>query len=448
MNGQILNFKIVLITIGFLCACSEDGMVKKSSTFKVLAPMQSGNGSYSLKFTELEGLKDIGTLSGKYARFYMSPRVESGKLKGGAPRARFIQTTRGYVPANEITQQLVSVYAHLQRLAQIDAELGAGEVNKWPRDVGVAVKVKGGLDNNAFYDGATDSMLFVPYNQQGLPIAINAGILAHEHFHSLFYKLAAPDSSFSSLLDERSDFLNLTNIQDNDAIRERQTQNLQIGESVDIGSIKSLYKLVMIRSLNEGLADFWGWMYTGNPDFIAQSLPKEGRTRSLKVEDEKAINSLPNKFLVERSTTLLLGTGDSKKIKEYAVGYSYSLATHFSRFLKRFADIHARSNSLSDQNSRYEIGKAIIKSLPKIKEKFNILGDEYFTSEHFVLIIAEEVQDLKREECDFLVEVLNQSQGLTDLRYECRKGPHWRIEKQIEASSESLNPSDLRREAE
>ncbi len=165
----------------------QSNKVGEEGTIRVLAPINAEGGAYSLDFIELKGIQDLDTLSGKFVHFFMSPRISSDRLQGPAPKTRFIRNSDGdYIPANEMTQQLVTVYAHMQRLAALDEELGAQGVNKWPRDIGVAVRVRGGLDNNAFYDGKTDAMFFVPYTNKELPIAVNGGILAHEHFHSLF----------------------------------------------------------------------------------------------------------------------------------------------------------------------------------------------------------------------------------------------------------------------
>jgi hypothetical protein len=412
-----------ILIAGTLGACApEADSVQDTGSVRVLTPMQNSQGQYSLDFFELHGLSELQTLTGKFVRFFMSPRIVDGRLNGTSPKARFIRNTDGnYIPANEITQQLVTVYAHMQRLALLDEELGASGVNTWPRDVGVAVRVKGGLNNNAFYDGETDSMLFVPYNQAGLPIAINGGILAHEHFHSLFFKLSMPDSPFKGSLHEDGELLSR---------QRRQVPIVVGGEDMDATSLRAYYTLVMTRGLNEGLADFWGWMYTGDPDFIAQSLPKEGATRSLKVADEMAVNSLPSPESIERSLNVFHNTGSSSKMKDYAVGYSYSLATQFSRVLKRFTDVYAKAHDVESLQARKDVAKLIVKTLPKIKEAIESSGDEPFSSAQFIILLSEQLPSLKKEECGYLVEVLNNSGDLSSFKYVCAGEVDQRIAKQ------------------
>lgn len=448
MKRVLSRITAAICLVSALGACAPQAdTASEAGAIRALTPMNNSQGNYALDFFELKGIQDLQTLSGKYVQFYMSPRIVNNKLQGTAPKTRFIRNSEGnYVPANELTQQLVTVYAHMQKLALLDEELGAAGVNKWPRDVGVAVRVKGGLNNNAFYDGETDSMLFVPYDQAGLPIAINGGILAHEHFHSLFYKLAVPDLPFQGSVHDREEFLNIVAGEDLATRARRQIPIVVGGEDMDANSLRSYYTLVLTRGMNEGFADFWGWMYTGNPDFISMSLPKEGANRSLKVTDESSINSLPSQESIERSLNVFYNTGSTKRMKDYAVGYAYSLATQYSRVLKRFSDIHAQAQGMDSLMARKEVAKVLIKTLPKIRETFAALGEEPYTSAHFVMSFSQQLENMKQEECDYLAEVLNNSGDISNFKYVCNNENGLKIVKQEftiqKNGSVSENPSE------
>lgn len=432
MKRVLIRITAAIFTAGTLGACGPQfDSAQETSEIRVLAPMNNSQGQYSLNFLDLKGIQDLSTLTGKFARFFMSPRIVEGRLEGAAPKARFIRNSNGnYVPTNEITQQLVTVYAHMQKLAMLDEELGAVGVNSWPRDIGVAVRVRGGLKNNAFYDGETDSMLFVPYNQAGLPIAINGGILAHEHFHSLFYKLSLPDSLLKASFETREEFLRIIEGEDLGAHERRPIPIVVGGEDIDPTSLRDYYYVVMTRALNEGLADFWGWMYTGDPDFIAQSLPIQGATRSLKARKEEPVNSLPSQGTIERSLHVFYNTGSPEKMKDYAVGYAYSLATQFSRVLKRFTEIHAKAHGIESLAARKEVAKMIVKTLPQIKTKFEALDQEVYTSAHFLNSFGQQIKSMKQEECVYLAEVLNNSEDLTNSKYVCHEDSSWKLVKQ------------------
>ncbi|WP_291515569.1 hypothetical protein [Bdellovibrio sp. ArHS] len=412
---------IAAISVSALAACSpQTDAVTETGSVRVLAPMSNSKGSYSLDIFELRGITDLQTVAGKFVKFFMSPRITNNRLQGSAPQARFIKNSDGdFIPANELSQQLVTIYAHTQRLALLDEELGAGGVNHWPRDVGVAVKVRGGLTNNAFYDGNTDSMLLVPYSSEGLPIPINGGILAHEHFHSLFYKLVTSDES--AQIHNRETFLNKAIVEDL-SVRHRRLLPISTGEEMSEEQMHIYYHLAIIRGLNEGLADYWGWMYTGDPDFIAQSLPSEKATRSLKVRDENSVNSLPSVENIKRSLNIFYsGASDKARFSDYVTGYAYSLGTQFSRMLKRYTDIYGKARNIEDLQARKDIAKLIVKVLPKIKVDFDKLDTSYYSADQFIKSMFAMNESYREEECQFLAAVISSSAASPEEAVSCEK---------------------------
>ncbi len=111
-------------------------------------------------------------------------------------------------------------------------------------------------------------------------------------------------------------------------------------------SLHSYYHMALKRGLNEGLADFWGWMYTGDPDFIAQSIPAVKESRSLKASNDMT-NVLPDmntiKDWIEARYLMLRHKQD---IDGDIVNYAYTLATSFSRFMKSYTDIYAQARGI------------------------------------------------------------------------------------------------------
>ncbi len=431
MKRVLSRITAAIILAGALGACAPDAdSDQQNGAIQVLTPMSDANGQYALEFFELKELSDIRTVAGKYVQFFMSPRVVDGELRGTSPQARFIRNGAGqYIPGNEMTQQLVTVYAHMQRLALLDQEVGAEGVNTWPRKVGVAIRVKEGSQNNAYYDGESDSMFLVPYNQAGLPIPINGGIIAHEHFHSLFYKLSMADSPVQSNVHDREEFFGMAGIEESGRRQRRFFPSLVGAEEMEESELRRYYNLVMTRSLNEGLADFWGWMYTGNPDFIAQSLPREGAVRSLKVSEKVTAFALPSPEQIQRSLQLF-NIGRSKSLKEYAIGYSYSLAPRFSQVMKRLTDIYAKENNVEHLQARKDIAKVLIKVLPLMKKDLQKTTGEAFSSANFILLVAQQMPKISEPECQFLAQVLNHSGDVANTKYVCSKESEWKLKEE------------------
>lgn len=414
-----------------MSACSPRADVEQEKgSVRVLLPLNNTQGSYSLDIFELNGIEDLQTVAGRFVHFFMSPSIVNNKLQGSAPKARFLRNTDGaYIPADQMSQELVTVYMHMQRLAALDEELGVGGVNKWPRDIGVAVRVSGGLNNNAFYDGKTDSMLFVPYVDQGLPIPSNGGILAHEHFHSLFYKIAMRESL--AQIHKRTDFIDKSAIvEEETSAEEKKLLPLIRGQVLSEKEMRLYYHMALLRGLNEGLADYWGWMYTGNPDFIAQSLSSEKDMRSLHVKDEKAVKSLPSEESIKKALAVFYSGGDKNRFSDYVMGYAYSLGTQYSRVMKKYADIYARSHQIDGLKARKEIAKIIVKVLPDIKEDFKSLGsktDMVYSSTLFLNSFLKHVENMQAEECQFLAEVFNNSTLSKTNQYICKEESGWKV---------------------
>ncbi|RYZ87242.1 MAG: hypothetical protein EOP06_12995, partial [Proteobacteria bacterium] len=183
---QSLGLALVATLMTLTTACSPDlDQRKVSGDVSVRLPWMSDDNQYSFQDVLLKGLSSVTELSGTYVKFYIAPSIKNNKLSGNSPKTRFVKVGGTYVPADTLTQQIATIYAHMQRLSELDAKVGAENVNTFPRDVGVQTRMvsDGTLQSdNAFYEGETDSMLILPYTEENLPIPINAGILAHEYF--------------------------------------------------------------------------------------------------------------------------------------------------------------------------------------------------------------------------------------------------------------------------
>lgn len=398
----------------------SEGKKPVSGNVRVMTPMPSEGGQYSLQITELFALNDLSTLAGKFVKFFFSPRVRNNQLEGLSPKARFILNSDGvYIPTDETTMQMVSIYAHMQKLAALDEELGAGGVNKWPRDVGIAVRVVGHTVNNAFYEGKTDSILVVPYVNKELPLAINGGVLAHEHFHSLFYKLVIDDPATNVHAQEISETFG----EDFEKTLTGHDQKMEpTGETLSDTELNYYYHLAMTRGLNEGLADFWGWMYTGDPDFIVQSLPSQTQ-RNLQTSDLGAKRLLSKKGYWQGRLQANYKTTSTSNFdfNTFIQGLSYEIGTEFSRSMKRYTDVYAKARSIDPLQARKDVAKVIIKMLPTIRAELSQSEKKAFVAQAFVESFAKNTQLATKEECEYLGSLINGSRDVRTKTTECEE---------------------------
>lgn len=474
---RVLGRIIALAVTGSLLACAPSEEGSDPGTIRVVAPMSDSHANYKLEPTILTGVEDLQTLRGQYANFFISPKIENNKLVGDAPRTRFIKNSEGdFIPGNSLTQQMVAIYAHLEKLARLDIELGAVGVNTWPRDVGVAVKVRGGNDNNAFYDGKSDSMLFVPYNQEGLAIPINGGIIAHEHFHSLFYKIVLKDTQYRINAHDVSTYYATETSPEIQPEAQPETQQQTRGprssrrldpvvsrpplrSTIKENDVHRYYHIVIARAMNEGLADFWGWMYTGDPDFIAQSLPKQKLNRSLEEGEALGLeihpcesdimdaDALPCESQVKRFLNVYYSFSSPQDMNAYAVGHAYKVASSYSRVVKKFTDIYAKARSIPSLEARKEVAKVLVKTLPLIQKDLISLDQRYYKAEDFLKGLISQLDELKETECEYIQLVLNKSHD--DKSFSCsQENNKWTLQEEEIKLSMDLSTSQMSNSSE
>jgi hypothetical protein len=423
---------VVLLAMAVTACSGQDDTSKVSGSVEVLAPINDSKDGYSLKFIELSGLDNLREVSGRFVRFFISPRILDNRLNGPAPQGRFIKNTDGkYIPANDQSQQLVSIYAHMQNLAKLDEEVGAGGVNHWPRDIGVSVRESSGLVNNALYDGTTDSILIVPYTKSDLPIAVNGGILAHEHFHSLYFKLVMKGFDDTSSTDgqidtgsihDRRQFLQTAGIENGDKgdLSLKPSPRVEAGAASNGGAgrvvnsseklIKRFYNRYLHRGLNEGLADFWGWVYTGDPDFISPSLPAYKRQRTLTAPGYEVVG-LVKADLFRDIVATYAGYSSRESYEDYMRDKAYALGTKYSRLLKLFTDKAAETRGIDSVEMRKKMATWVVAALPVFLQDFvDYDSTQYYPPTRFLSVLSSVITDMSQKECEFMADVINSTE--------------------------------------
>jgi hypothetical protein len=348
---------LVGIIIAFLSSsCSKE---KIDGQGKFLLPWPNAQGEYELQVIEIRSLKEPSSLTGDAARIMVDPRVSSDGLHGDRPSAHFRITNEGvHIPEDVMSGQFAAIYAHEERLWDMDQALGIDNLLERPRKVGIKIRsggnVTGGSINNAVYTAQHDAVVLMPYDPSGNPdlkqlaLGLNGGILAHEHFHGIFAANLIPlilksvnlNCNFAQPLAKVDSFISLL-----------------FPQSVPI----DLNNETIIAGFNEGLADLWGWIYTGDDDFIAHSLPNLKAARTLKLNSFVQDVLTTNEFVKEIQAT-------NASSKENLPRLPYKLGTMIARQLKIKAYQHAKLEPSDAMNfeDRLKVAKVLLKMLPEI----------------------------------------------------------------------------------
>lgn len=398
---SILAALIVLVT-----SCSQRSATEDAEgSVSVQIPVQTSADRYQLKTVDLLGVKDLKQVSGDYARFYFSPGLSGTELIGNSPVAHFIKSGSLFIPSDFISTQMATIYYHMQNLADFDQKVGAGSINHWPRSIGLETQIieKEGSrkNNNAFYDGQTDAMMFVPFTKTELPIAVNAGIIAHEHFHSLFYKIVIRKAVASKKIT-----FNIKSSHPEAVLIEPQ-KTVRPPNSISDKSKVALFNEVYIRGINEGFADFWGWLYTEDANFMKWSLPTFIESRTLSLE-----NQTPGEYLtqqnIENEITDLMDKTDQPRSE--LINY-YRIGTPHARFLKQWVQLYSDQQSVSIAESKVIVAHKVITYLYELQKMVGALEEgQTIKADNFFTYFADHEKEnpkFNKASCDFLLSYLN-----------------------------------------
>lgn len=147
------------------------------------------------------------------------------------------------VPKTALSEQMFTLYKIMEDLFYFDKSIGVDQILKYPRTISLQEKSSVDAADNGFYMSAFDRIRILTYDGHKAPLAWNAGVVAHEHFHAIFERIVKPTQNTVGLDYEGSVF-----------------SSQQSAESMDD---QTGYNFLILKALNEGLADYWASLHTG-----------------------------------------------------------------------------------------------------------------------------------------------------------------------------------------
>lgn len=235
-------------------------------------------------------------------------------------------------------------------------------------------------------------------------MTINGGIIAHEYFHAMFSALVESRlSHFSSQVGRKQ------RLQEDDGHKVFVLPSRECPESGRERKIETeeqqreIYHVRLVRAMNEGLADFWGWLYSGDPRFVGKSVPRAGAFRDLD-RDTSPITSF-EKF---SGDSRLWGTCSRRSGQLFV----YDLGSQYAHWLRAaFKDW-----------SRDEIAKLMPRILLGIADHLEALKGESYARPALVLeVVARAVKQHHPEICRTLLGKV-QPQDLSEANMSCEEG--------------------------
>jgi len=359
-------------------------------------PWPSENGKYQLQNVSIESYEQPATLQGRNVQIFVNPSLADGQMQSERANGHYLRNRDGVmVPTDYTSVEAAAIHAHLERLLKIDTELKA--VANWPARIAIDVNVHSNgkrTVNNAFFAEELDALFVPPYTELDVPIAVNGGVLAHEHFHRIFqsmvFKRIGKGGYFSRELQAFREHAFWSENSTGGSVEMVNGQPLDKdvhGQGKPQASQVAKYNAFYLSALNEGLADFWGWVYTGDPNFIKPSLPKLGNFRSL---DQKPVERLAS------TPQLLAWTMGSVNGKAFTVGElkdrSYFVGTTYARFLREITQALAQSKDIT-RADRMKVAGALIEVLPEFADRAGktVRAQELLNPNTFMIMLSSKI---------------------------------------------------------
>lgn len=241
-----------LIILFLLPGC--EGFHSASESTSVWVPWPNEQGEYQWQNVRLLSRRDPTSLESFAANVYWRAGGSPSGFKGSVVHPHTLRNGNSWLALD--SESLISVTALLifERIEAFDRALGISHFLSWPRNVGIDIQARSSVRrilNNAFYDDRSDSVVITPYLGDTMPMALNHGIIAHEHFHAYFTR-------------------SMVEVGLGQWLGETKSQ-----------SLKELTNQAIVLSWNEGLADFYGAVFSGDSRFVGRTFSDLKEKRNL-----------------------------------------------------------------------------------------------------------------------------------------------------------------------
>ena len=305
--NKLLSIFILLISV-LSFGCSDRN---PKSSYKYLIPFLQADGSYKWQEVELTTLYSPFRLEGSTASIHYKPANGNKQDWGPVAEPKLARAGSVWVPQDAPSAVALATYATMEALRKWETAIYPDTDKVYPRKLILEVAVKSSgeeVTDNAFYVPAWDVVLVVPYKEGGIPLAVNQGVIAHEHFHVQFWH-----HMMGPMIQKAEQ-----EVGDRELKKDEETQLKE--------------NLLLLRALNEGLADFYGYAFTGQARFINPSEIMSAESAKVRALDFDFIG-LDRSFMTLRQNMMINGAGDT-----CMSGSPYCLGTQVARLLYQMAE--------------------------------------------------------------------------------------------------------------
>lgn len=373
--GYSLLRALVVAVFFSLVACGPNTKNNDQGTTFLLPWAVKATEELSVQPVHIRTLRDPSKVEGPAAKVYIEAGLTAEGINGEVARPRYIKSGSHYVPRDVKSGQALAIYAHYEKIQEIDRKLGIDHLLSWPRQVTLGSS-SFSATNNAMYLYGLDVTVVLYFKQNTFgahvaekPLSLNRSILGHEHFHALFahafrdamriaYK--ARGHSEKVFKAERSEKYN-------DPFTDMDTET---------------NNYFTMKAFDEGLADFFGYVYSGDPAEMSKSL-SHLEYRRLDQHGDKLWTQEQWKEAMNEPFGLEFDLACKRRCRMYAQGVRYA---------RNLYKISTQEKNVV--NAREELAKRIIRALPKVAERFVLedINSREITAQQMQAWLYEEIR--------------------------------------------------------
>jgi len=174
-----------------------------------------------------------------------------------------------------------------------------------------------------------------------------------------------------------------------------------------------VYNETILRGMNEGIADFWGWIYTNDPEFMRWSLPEFQADRTLTLSEARAGMYETKEKITKKIEDAFQYSENPKAV---LVNYSYQIGTPYARFLKQLSALQATAKNIDIADSKKIMAQVIFNYIKDLGEQLKTMRDDETIDPlslfNYVAKLGEQksLVHLDQASCEFLIKYINLNQ--------------------------------------
>lgn len=353
---------IILIILSFtlFVSCSNPFESEPQCPCMVKIPQLQKDGTYRMEVVELKTLESVKKIGSSKIQLSVDPQFfNDGTLDAKKPEAQFIVNEDGVIiPTSTDTSQMFSIYKVMEDIYFFDKSIGADKLLTYPRNVSLQTRSTKNVNplNRVSYKSFFDRIVIFKYVGGKIPLSINSGVLSHEHFHAIFSNLLKPIEN--TLGKTKKDSIEII---DSEII----SKNLQ----QTVG-----YNFLILKALDEGMADFWAALQTGLENPYLASFESKDKMH------ERSVLAVVNEMDEQAALENIFDFSDYQQEEKFSAnknrpthGSVYSKGTMYSNLLKSLSE---KIVSEKEPSAKLNHGQWIVESLKKLEMTVKAKGKQ------------------------------------------------------------------------